>query len=271
MLRDSDPSLDYEIIGMGGVMEASDAHALLAVGADAVQTASAASVNPGIAADLATGISGDPGRDAEIVQQIRDTLYAERGGFRSPAELAELLGLDVDAVERELNPLGDLDLPKRVFEIVALGLPDRPRSVIDPEVWGHAPSPAAMREIEAHGRHLVSEQQQRMVRGAATPEDFGQQWGQDAEQVAQALAAGRLVYFEWAGRQMIPVWQLKEDGTLLPGLPELRRAFARDPVALDVWMSTPNPTLSGRTPRQALLAGDTATVLNSIAAIGAGL
>ncbi|MGO8905513.1 MAG: hypothetical protein ACLQMH_07820 [Solirubrobacteraceae bacterium] len=272
-LREMD-DLKYEIIAMGGVMEPADVHALLAVGADAVQTATAASVNPNLPSELLAGTAhGDPSRDAEIVERIRQTLYADHGGFRSPGELAELLGLDVDGVERELNPLGELDLPRRVFELLAFGLPELSGPRIDQDIWGPGPSPERIHEVESDSHKQLDQQRQRLVWGSVTPDELGESLGWEIADVRRAIDAGELIYFIWGGQCLLPKWQLRDnpaDG-LLPGLPVLRRAFARDVVALDDWINAPNGNLDGRTPREALITGDADQALDSIVAIGAGL
>ncbi len=264
----------YDIIAMGGVMEPADVYALLAVGADAVQMATAASVNPNFPGEFMAGVSDyDPARDAAIVAQIRQTLYADDGSFRSPQELAEILGLDVDAVERELNPLGELDLPRRVFELLAFGLHDQLEPRIEEDVWGPGPSPERTLAVKADSDKALDHQRQQLVRASMTPDDVASRlkWSLDA--VHQAIDDGELVYFDLGGRLLLPEWQLLDDPAdgLLPELRVLRHAFARDIVALNDWIATPNAKFDGRTPREALIAGDVDRVLGSIATIGAGV
>lgn len=276
-LRDCDPELDYEIIAMGGVMDAADVYALLAVGADAVQTATAASVNPRLAREAVDIMGEDPRRDAEVVDQVRRTLYADDGGFRSPAELAELLDMDCNAVERQLNPLGELDLPRRVFELIGLGRAHEQQTVeLDEDVWGSPPSAERVRASKRNQSRLLAQREQRLVRRAATVEEFARLLGWTVEQVAATVKAREVVSFAAsAGHTVLPLWQIVERpdsaAELLPGLAELQRAFGRDVPALDAWITARNASLGGRVPSEVLAEGDVDSVLRSVEALAAGL
>ncbi len=140
IIRQRNTGCQFDIIAMGGVMDAADVHALRMVGADAVQSATAASVNPRLPRELVDPSCANRVRDEQIVERARKTLFDEDGEFRSADELAELLDLDAATVERELNPLGELDLPRRVFELLAFGDQHAERRApVDPEVWGPGP------------------------------------------------------------------------------------------------------------------------------------
>ena len=273
-LRATEDELDYEIIGIGGVMDVADVYALLAVGADAVQTATAASVNPRLPLEITHPKLAVHATDDEIVERVRATLYDDSGRFRSPRALAELLDLPSDAVERELNPLGELDLPRRVFELVAVGLGSsrsEPRE-LDLEVWGPPPAPERIADIQRTTKRSLERENQHVRDVSLTPEVVAERLGWSPEAVYAALDDGPLVYHEWSGRRTVPLWQFDErDGalTLLPGVAELKQAFARDVVALNAWVNTPNPSLGRETPRDALRAGQTERVLSSLVTVGA--
>lgn len=272
-LRRNEHELDFEIIGIGGVMDVPDVYALLAVGADAVQTATAASVNPSLPLEIAdphlAGVADD-----ETVERVRTMLYDDDGRFRSPRALAELLDLPTDAVERELNPLGELDLPRRVFELLAvdLGGSRAEPHELDLEIWGPPPAPERIAAIQRTTEHSLEREHEHVRDRSLPPDIVAERLGWSAEQVQTALDDGPLVYHEWSGRRTVPLWQFEEqDGTLvlLPGVAELKQAFARDVVALNAWVNTPNPTLGRETPRDALRAGQIERVLRSLVSIGA--
>jgi dihydroorotate dehydrogenase len=87
-LLDENEAFGYEIIGMGGVMSPADVDALLAAGADGVQTATAASTNPAFPSEIAGLRTEHHPSDQQAVRRIRDLLYAPDGSVRSPAELS---------------------------------------------------------------------------------------------------------------------------------------------------------------------------------------
>ena len=266
-LRRSEPELEYDIIGMGGVMDPADVYALLAVGADAVQTATAASVNPRLPQELRIE------EHHEAVPRIRSLLY-QNGRFRSPREIAELLEGSTGGLRQALEPLGDLDLPRRVAELVIprVEVSVTPALELDPDVWGPPPPPEQIDEIQRATKRRLEREQQHVLERSVAPEVVAERLGWSVEEVDRRLDDGRLVYFEWAGRRVVPEWQFDErDGETvpLPGLTELRQAFARDVVALDAWVNTPNSALAGKTPREELRAGNTERVLSSLLMAGA--
>jgi dihydroorotate dehydrogenase len=276
-LRNRD-TLDYEIIGIGGVMDAVDVYALLAVGADAVQTATAASVNPKLPAESAQLESADAPHQPDSVERIRTILYDDDGQFRARADLAARLELPPEALDRELNELeelSELDLPRRVVELSLAGYQSGPEhsSELDPAIWGPPPAPERMVVIERTTKRRLERERQDVLSRSVAPGEVARRLRWTVAEVDDALEVGPLVYVETSGRRAVPLWQFDEhdDGSLspLPGVAELKRAFARDVDALDAWVNAPNAALAGETPRDALRAGHTDRVLNSLVAIGA--
>lgn len=89
--------------------------------------------------------------------------------------------------------------------------------------------------------------------------------------VEMALRTGRLVAFDHRGHRRLPVWQLSsaEPPAPLPAVSALARSFGGDAIALSAWVSTPNAHLHGRTPVEALRAGEDERVNAALAALGA--
>ncbi|MEO6625395.1 MAG: hypothetical protein ABIN37_11255 [Burkholderiaceae bacterium] len=80
-------------------------------------------------------------------------------------------------------------------------------------------------------------------------------WAQSARVLAQWMARGELICFEWQARRWIPWFQFSRAdmaprAQLAPVLAELRTAY--DPWEMGLWFVTPNPWLAGRVPVDAL-------------------
>lgn len=275
-MRDRNTAFDYEIIGMGGVMETIDVHALLASGADAVQTATAASTNPTFARELLDP-DVDGGLDDErAAQRIHETLRTPEGEFKSPDQLAEALGLDPALVERELNPLGQVDLPRRVFELLSMqhlyGTPSLASSEepdLEFDLWGPAPTEEDVARADETDRAVRAELDG-LVQRSVVIEDVPDRVGLTPEALTEALSDGELTSFVYEDRIYVPAWQFDEDEphTPLSGVADLRRAFGGDALALTEWVLHPSDELDGRTPLDALRAGDAELALAAVPTVG---
>lgn len=89
----------FSIIGMGGVMEPHDVRMLLASGADAVQTSTAASNHPRFPSELLGSGRPEPSAEEKLVQLLATTLSDTRWEFRTQAGLAKELNLKPDEVD----------------------------------------------------------------------------------------------------------------------------------------------------------------------------
>jgi hypothetical protein len=67
-----------------------------------------------------------------------------------------------------------------------------------------------------------------------------------------------------------PAWQFDPEGPngVVGGLPEVLRALQVSPLAKASWLTSPNPYLQGRTPLEALEAGEVELVRRTAEAIG---
>jgi dihydroorotate dehydrogenase len=270
----------FDIIGMGGVMTAADVQAMQWVGADAVQTATAASINPRLPRELAQvgplASAIDPsGRSAAT---IREHLYREDGCFRSAEELGERLGLDRNLVERELNPAGSLDLPRRVLELLALEekqkttrteLGSRAKSMADSDMWGTKPSLEEIAQMDLTDETELAAAYERLAEESLLPGEAAAAMNLSVADVESLIRTGTLVSFTWDEKELIPRWQISPDGDLLPGIAELNRTFGYNTLSMSTWVLSPNPQLRGDVPRDHLQNADLASVLAALGAIGA--
>lgn len=88
--------------------------------------------------------------------------------------------------------------------------------------------------------------------------------------VERALDAGQLIAFRYRGERLLPCWQLgSKPAVPLPSVPDLAKRFGNDTVALTAWVRAPNPHLRGRSPSEALAAGEEERVRMALAALGA--
>jgi dihydroorotate dehydrogenase len=93
----------FEIIGMGGVMDAHDVRALMASGADAVQAATAASNNPGLPAELLNGGTSPDEDDPRLVCVVEAAVEDPRWRYRTIDGIARQLLLGRDRVQHILD------------------------------------------------------------------------------------------------------------------------------------------------------------------------
>jgi hypothetical protein len=100
-------SWDFEIIAMGGVMEPHDVRALMAMGADAVQTATAAENNPELPRQLCSDGHYVPSEEERLVNLVFAALSDPRWEFRTAEGLASELDLTQEQVRQILESHGE--------------------------------------------------------------------------------------------------------------------------------------------------------------------
>ena len=261
--------LDYEILGMGGVMDAADVFALLASGADAVQTASAAAINPNLPAEIAAFGASDAAGKLRLVDETREILQLVSGAARDAQVFIDRLGV-TETVARYLEAADELDLPRLLLTLLGShDLADEVHEPLDESVWGPAPSRKRVRNSEKQASALLQRQHDRLLVHLMSTDEFAERVGWSTDQVRAAADSGDIIYYKLQGRLFLPNWQFVSDerSDLLPELRTLRQYFGGDVAALGVWIESPAVSLNNRTPRQALAEGDTETVLDSIATI----
>lgn len=126
-------------------------------------------------------------------------------------------------------------------------------------------------DIDRLERELAAAQADALAAETITINGAAEALAWSTTDVETALRAGKLVAFDHRGRQRLPVWQLSsaEPPAPLPGVSALARSFGGDAIALSAWVSTPNAHLHGRTPVEALRAGEDERVTAALAALGA--
>ena len=103
-----------------------------------------------------------------------------------------------------------------------------------------------------------------------------------APQVAQLLGSSRqtphdrvkaktLLAVRDRGGLRFPLWQFDANASdgVLNGLPQILSTFCIEPLEIVNWFVTPNPTLNGRTPLDALRAGEIETLVALASGVGA--
>jgi len=88
----------FDIIGMGGVMDSHDVRTLLAIGANAVQTATAAANHPRFPSELLGGGRPEPSEEEELAQLLAAALADQTWEFRTREGLANELRLSPEEV-----------------------------------------------------------------------------------------------------------------------------------------------------------------------------
>jgi dihydroorotate dehydrogenase len=271
MLNEND-HLDFEIIGMGGVMTTEDVDALLVAGASAVQTATAASVNPYLARELSESRSDRRPLDEARLAELRQLLYAPDGSFREAEELAARFGVDEQEVERQINPGGDVDLPRRFFEMIAYieKADATERRGGEPGPWGEAPSRRATMETDSLDREISHAQAELLLAESVPLAELAERTHSTLSDLETQLGGGSLVSFECKGERRLPAWQLADNGhELLPGLEYLNHAFGSDALAVSQWVLAPNSQLGGRSPRELMQQGEFDRVALALSKLGA--
>ena len=93
----------FEIIGMGGVMEPHDVRALMAMGADAVQTTTAAENKPGLPRELCGDGHPVPSPEERLAGLVLGAIDDPRWTFRTIESLAAELAVAPDKVQKILE------------------------------------------------------------------------------------------------------------------------------------------------------------------------
>lgn len=252
---------EFDILAMGGVMDAHDIRALRAAGADSVQTATAASTNPALPLQMKeSGLIPD-----EHLEEIRDAAIAEDGSLRGVAGVAARLGLPADRLE-PLFP-GNYDLPRFVAEIVAMagGMPPTDHHIGRGRVSTTADLAVAINTA------LKRVRRRRLRDQLLTVAEAARRMGVKEDDVRWRVSEGEMVGFGLGETLRVPVWQFAtgNPSEVVDGVAELARSFPGAFAGLSAFAVTPHPDLDGRTPIEALDAGQKERVLTLSGAIAA--
>jgi len=263
-LRHAHVGWDFDIIAMGGVMDAHDVRALMAAGADCVQTATAAATNPALPLELR-----DAGftEDRTDVDEIRSAVVAENGSLRSVEEVAARLEID----ERRATELfgSPYDLPRFVAELIWRR---RTQSRTEDTASSSDDSDAtpSYRFARAMNASLKGLRQRRMIDASVGVSEAANLLGISDSDVEDLIDDRELAAIGIGATARIPLWQLTTEvpACILPGAAHVALAFPGSPVALAGWMHTYNRDL-GATPLDTLKQGEVEQVLAACGTIAA--
>jgi dihydroorotate dehydrogenase len=253
---------DFDIIGMGGIMETHDVRTMMALGADAVQTATGAATNPHLPDHLISPILETGESERVGLARIRSALL---GTARSLDEVAAELDLDREAVHAELS--GEEDLPAQVSKLLWLRdqalepvAPD-----INPELWGPEPSIEQTAELTSLAQRHRVEQWRRLAETSLSRGEVAALVDASEHDVAQLALQGKILGSRWLNELRFPRWQFSNIEAAL----EVATAFPGDLAALNDWMLTPHVEFGDDAPAQLAERGDWSRVLSTVQAISA--
>jgi len=261
---------DYDILGMGGVMDAHDIRALMAAGADSVQAATAAATNPALPSQLHDGTKPEnPGDLAEI----REALLDEDGKIRSVEEMAKSLCLEPGDVGSLFET--PYDLPRFVAELMLFKREKRSGAAAlgGSQLHSEAVLTREDRARQASALNAVLRQDRTMhaVEAALSVDAAALRMNVSPGKVEELIDRGELLAFDSADGPKIPGWQLTSELPARPidGLDSLARAVSGSLAVASNWLESPNSDLGGRSPQEALRDGEYDRVLASAKAISA--
>lgn len=135
---------------------------------------------------------------------------------------------------------------------------------LDEDLWGPAPTAAEVRAAELAQLRRRFADRARVTETALTREEAAELLGITAQAITDYLAKGDLVGIKNGRSWMLPSWEFDPDleRGIVPGIRGLRDAFPGGVVSLTKWVSRPSVDLSGRTPRDALAAGEVEKVID---------
>lgn len=144
-----------------------------------------------------------------------------------------------------LDALNELEAPLSALQRARLpGLPDV--------------SPDRLREAVARNEVRVWDARQALYETGFTREQAAQRIGVKPNQITNLVRENKLLSFDGPDGLRLPAWQFDPEAKRgrLEGIDRVAGAFPGRILWLSSWMTTPNPALDGRTPREALLDGD---------------
>ena len=133
----------------------------------------------------------------------------------------------------------------------------------------YTPNETRVMELEAQKRAFAMRRE--LLEGALTTAQTAELLGTKRQTPHDRLKSGTLLALEDNGRWLFPYWQFDANGAkgIIEGLPETLHALNISAFAKANWLTLPNPYLEGRTPIQALKAGDVRRVVDIAQAVGA--
>lgn len=149
---------------------------------------------------------------------------------------------------------------------------DRATGADTPDLSGLGPPPAHDQTLDATARNdtRVWAARRQLLQTAWTPREAADRLGLSPARIADLISTGDLLALQAHGDHRLPAWQFHPDTPdgHLPGIRDVRAAFPGGLLGLSSWMTSPDPALHGRTPRQTLVDGDVDRVVAAADNIG---
>jgi hypothetical protein len=164
----------------------------------------------------------------------------------------------VRATSAFLDALVEIEAPLSAHQEEALpGLPEVPT--------GQLRAAAARNEARVWAARTA------LYERGLTREQAAARAGVKPNQITNLLRDGELIAIDGPEGLRLPAWQFDPEAKRgrLEGLARVSAAFPGRVLGLSSWMSAVNPSLGGRTPRQALLDGDVDLVVAVASGVGA--
>jgi len=153
--------------------------------------------------------------------------------------------------------------PEEVARVVAAVELKESSQDLDPALWGGAPRPTEVLSAELANLRKEFSARKDLEGRSLSRAEVADLLGTSDQAVTDALESRRLLGFRRGRRWLIPAWQLDAEAErgVLPGLGEVQKAFPGGVVALSAWVSKVSADLAGASPREALVRGQVAEVV----------
>jgi hypothetical protein len=191
---------------------------------------------------------------------------------RSKAHAAERL----QAADRRLAdvlPLREVDEMVAVAEAAAAAAGDGAPTRTSPVTGEALPAAGDMAQVRRANLLRAFAERRRLLAGALSVADVAELLGVGRQTPHDRARAGTLLAVKENGRLVFPDWQFDPEGPdgVVAGLPDVLRAMSDRPISAlgrVRWFLTPKPLMGGRSPLDALRAGDVAAAAGEAEAIG---
>lgn len=177
------------------------------------------------------------------------------------------LGQFERAAERYIELLGQADPREQKLLVDAVTTATNTPTgadALDENLWGPAPTAGEDSAAQIMLLRRSFADRRRLEEQSLTRDQAADLLGVSPQMVTEYLHKGDLLGLKIGRSWLIPAWEFDADAErgFLPGLCPLQRAFPGGVVTLTQWVIRPSADLDGRTPRDALVAGDVDDVLD---------
>lgn len=134
-------------------------------------------------------------------------------------------------------------------------------------------TPEEALKLEAEAQERAFARRQELLQGSLTAPQVARRLGTTPQTPHDRAQSQTLLAIEDRGSLRFPYWQFDANGPngVIAGLPDVLKALDASPLGKISWLTLSNPYLEGRTPLEALKAGETARVVGQARAVGMGI